>query len=193
MRSTPAVVDREADDEPVLDRHLPFLKKSPMISFNQIEKLAYEMGYRINDQGEIIGMKGRPLIGWADRWGYRLFRVGHDVGSAYVHRMVAYQQFGDKLYEPGTEVRHLDGNCANNEPTNLALGTASDNAQDKLPEVRRRAAVNAASYVRKLTETQVVQLREDRKQGATYLELMEKYKISSKGTISSIVNRKTYV
>lgn len=156
-------------------------------------KRAYEKGYRIVD-GEPVSPTGNVLSTCTNSWGYRKFSVRDEDRNrinVMVHRMVAYEKYGDALFEKGIHTRHLDGNKLNNHPDNIAIGTAFDNSQDKPPELRRRVAKIAASYQRKLTEEQVEQLRQDRQQGATYSQLMKTYGIA-KSTVSYIVNNKTY-
>lgn len=58
---------------------------------------------------------------------------------------------------------------------------------DRVPALRRKIAATAA---RKLTDVQVASLLEDRRNGATYAELNERYGIK-KSAISYIVNGKT--
>jgi hypothetical protein len=156
------------------------------------EEIAYIKGYRVDEEGNVYGLSGQKLIGWITRTGYHCFRIGKNIANLKTHRLAAYQWFGDAMFEVGIEVRHLDGNPLNNVKTNLALGTASQNAMDKLPETRLRAARIAARVVRKLTDAEAIQLRNDRNNGMSYDELKEKYGISSKSTISYIVNNKTY-
>lgn len=47
-----------------------------------------------------------------------------------IHRLVCWTFLGKQ--EKGTEIRHIDGNCKNNNLTNLAYGTKSDNMQDAI-------------------------------------------------------------
>lgn len=63
--------------------------------------------------------------------GYRYIRatVGGRPTALYVHRIVA-AAFLPKPSEGQTVVRHLDGNPANNDITNLAWGTQADNMAD---------------------------------------------------------------
>lgn len=89
------------------------------------------------------------------------------------------------------EVRHLDGDPKNNSVTNIAIGTHSENMMDVDPEVLRQKALHAASYRRSLTEDEVEELREFRRQGATYKQLCARFGIA-KSTVSYIVNYKTY-
>src|SRR5688572_33310467 len=55
--------------------------------------------------------------------------LGERRKSDWLHWLVAAAFLG--LCPEGMEVRHLDGNPANNRLTNLAYGTRSDNAFDR--------------------------------------------------------------
>lgn len=154
------------------------------------EQLAVLKGYRVDDDGNVYGPSGRKLKVWYQD-GYPIFRVGHSSCSVPVHRLAAYQKFGEALYVKGIECRHVDGNPSNSKPDNIILGTASDNAMDKDPAVRLGAAKKAAAVLRKLTESERDALLRDRRDGATYSELMKKYGLA-KSTVSYIVNGKTY-
>lgn len=84
--------------------------------------------YRITKQGEVFntrtGRKLRPYTG--DRTGH--LRVDINGTRHYVHQLVAELHIG--AGKPGQEVRHLDGNPANNHVSNLAWGTRSENVLD---------------------------------------------------------------
>lgn len=159
--------------------------------FTRHEAIAFRMGYRVDLHGRIRGLRGRILKGWWNNWGYHCFRVGHDIASVTVHRLVAYQKFGDKIYAEGVEVRHLDGNQRNNCPSNIDIGTASENCMDKPLGQRLRVAKLAALVVRKLRDEDVVALRADRAAGMKYVDLIKKYGVA-KSTVSYVVNGKTY-
>jgi hypothetical protein len=109
----------------------------------------------------------------------------------YVHRLQAYQSFGNKIFDVNITVRHLDGDSLNNSEDNIAIGSQSDNMMDILPSNRIKHALKAAKIQRKLLEEEVKQLRLDRAGGMKYDELIEKYGIS-KSTVSYIINNKTY-
>ena len=88
---------------------------------NELLIETFEKGYRIID-GIIYNPDGKILKGYVGKRGYRRFspvRTNH----VKVHRLVAYQKFGDALFEEGIEVRHLDNNKLNNSEDNIALGT----------------------------------------------------------------------
>lgn len=74
------------------------------------------------------GIVRKPSI---DR-GYEYITVRNDkrVIRVKVHRLVAYQLYGDRIFESGIVVRHLDGNSLNNRDENIAVGTQQDNVSD---------------------------------------------------------------
>lgn len=58
--------------------------------------------------------------------------------------------------------------------------------------MRQRVAVSGAEATRKLSDEQVIMMRLERKNGASYKELSDKYRVA-KSTISYIINKKTYI
>ena len=97
----------------------------------------YEGRYEVSDQGTVRTLrrprvKGGPLKPWAGEWGHlhvNLRRDGQQKQWA-VHRLVALIFIGP--CPDGLEVRHLDGNPANNAVDNLAYGTHAENMQDMI-------------------------------------------------------------
>lgn len=77
------------------------------------------------------GYGARLLQTDLDEDGYptvRLYRDGRRVRQ-HVHVLVARAFHGNPL--PNQQVRHLDGTCTNNTPSNLCWGTAKENAEDR--------------------------------------------------------------
>lgn len=149
-------------------------------------------GWRVSDAGIALKPDGSPQPVTPDKHGYLRFSVKHSDGeirAIYTHRLQAYQKFGEKLFEPGTEVRHLNGEL-DNSAQHIEIGTKSQNELDKPLETRAAFAAGAGGAARKLSDAQVAQLRQDRVAGASYKQLAEKYGIQ-KSTISYIVNNKT--
>jgi len=145
--------------------------------------LAYNKGYRVNQKGEVYSPSNKKLNPWIDDKGYYSFSIVLDDASVRirVHRLLAYQLFGSKIFKDDIQVRHLDGDCLNNTESNLALGSASDNSFDRPKPERVASAINAASHKIKYDWDQI---RKDRSNGMSYNDLMKKYKITSKGTLS---------
>lgn len=161
---------------------------------SKLLKEAVERGYHLNGMGQVVSPNDRILSTYLNDSGYPTFSIvyGDKVRPCPVHRLVAYLKFGDKLFEDGVMTRHLDGDQTNNHPDNIAIGTNSDNMMDQPKQQRIEKAKIAASHNRKLSESDAIQLRLDRANGATYKELMDNYGLKSKSTISYIVNGKTY-
>lgn len=155
---------------------------------NKREKvlLALEKGYSLTDDELIIGARGSVLSIKHDSGGYRLFQFKHrgKTTNVYYHDMVAYQKFGELLFAEGTVVRHLDGDKANNSFENIHIGTHSDNMMDIKENTRRKKALVASSFVRKYNREEVKEFYN--KNG--WANTLKHFKISSKGTLSFILN-----
>jgi len=166
-----------------------------MSKTNEILVLAFSKGYRVTEDGVTISPKGKLLK--TDRLKHipPYLALRYKKTNILVHRLAAYQWFGEIIFRPDIQVRHLNGDSRDNRRVNLAVGSASDNAMDVPIEIRRatqKIASTAGGKVRrKLTSEQAIALRVDRKNGLSYKELMQKYQIA-KGTVSYICNNKTY-
>jgi hypothetical protein len=155
------------------------------VIFSRVEEGAFKDGYRVTDDGRLISKSGRQMTPGIRGGGYPFFRVGKYGGCCSVHRLAGFQKFGIAIYEPGIEVRHLDGNKLNFSMSNLALGTATQNAQDKSPEVRLSAALNASRHVIKHDAAAV---RAHYELSASYKLTMAHFGITSKGTLHYLLN-----
>lgn len=156
---------------------------------------AHSRGIHVRDDGEIIGIRGLRKKQLNTSGYYRITvscgPLGVDRQPVRVHRLQAYQIYGDVIFEEGCQVRHLDSNSRNNKPDNIGIGTQSQNMFDRPAELRKEYALNAASFKRKLSNEQVAELRRKRKEGALLKHLVAEYGIS-KGNVSDIVNGKLY-
>jgi hypothetical protein len=160
--------------------------------------LAYEKGYRCDSEGNVLSKRGNILKTRPDSNGYLIFliriprRLGEEIGksrSVPVHRLQAYQKFGDKIFEKGIHVRHLNSNEKDNSDINISIGTPSENMMDKPKKIRIRTAINAAKSVRKFDDVTVSEIKQMYKETKSYKKVMEKYKISSKGTLHHMLNK----
>ena len=105
---------------------------------------------------------------------YRVFTISTVDGSfpIPVHRLVAFQKFGEEALVEGIHTRHKDGNSLNNLDENIVLGTATDNAMDRPKEARQK---HAAKGNQQLTPELIGQIRADHSQGLGYKRLRKKY------------------
>lgn len=99
---------------------------------------------------------GRVLKGYTDKNGYVIVALSKEGKVHYrkVHRLVCVAFHGTSQLP---EVRHLDGNPANNHQHNLAWGTQAQNAADR--DAHGRTRRGALSPRAKLTEAQVQEVR----------------------------------
>lgn len=168
-----------------------------MSTRNDMLLLAWEKGYRTTSLGQVVSPQG-TTISLRLESGYPAFTMHHHLkgkrakGSIRVHRLVAYQKYGKRLFSPGVEVRHLDGDRSNNRVDNIVLGTRSQNTLDISVTNRILKAKYAASFQRALTEDQVAEIRKKYADGVwKYKDIMKEFGIA-KSTVSYIINRVTY-
>ena len=157
-------------------------------------------GYRVLEDGKVQSFTGtilkpRMRYGRRENLPYACFSArtvcGSTTSEVMVHRMQAYQLYGDEAFFEGMVVRHLNGNSLDNSAANIAIGTHSENMLDRDPEARKAHALTAARVNRKLTFDQVRRLKEDRQKGLTYAKLGAKYGVSAT-TAFDIVKGKSY-
>lgn len=159
------------------------------MKYNELERIAYLKGYRVTEEGVVNGPNKKD-IGYFSKSGYRIINVKvHGKNKNFrAHRLQAYQKYGDKIYEPGTVVRHLDGNPANNHVSNIGIGTHSQNMMDVPKAVRLAKAKHATSFVKKYDHDKVIKFYYKTR---SYKQTMEKFNISSKGTLNFIIKQST--
>lgn len=146
------------------------------------------MGYRVNDKGQLVSPTGVERKLSQDSGGYlhTNIRICGKLCHLYVHQLVAYQKYGDAIYEAEC-VRHLDGNSLNNAIENIRIGTQSQNMMDIPYSVRKKKADNATSFVRKWNKKVVREYHENHSH--SYKETMNHFGITSKGTLWFILNK----
>lgn len=157
-------------------------------------KDAIKKGYRCTKDGKIIGAKGYELKLKMNHTGYYSFTIkGSDRPNKnytiLVHQFVAYKKFGNKSFNDGIFVRHLDGNGKNNSEDNIAIGTPHDNQMDMSPEARHLRSMSNKRP--KKWDTVVEEVRIDRANGFTYKDIYNKYGII-KSSLSYLLNSAYY-
>lgn len=111
-------------------------------------RTAHKLGYRITKAGIALGPNFNVLRTWpckSPRGGYLIFqiRLNGKKQPIKVHRLQAYQKYGEKVFEKYLEVRHENSNKMDNTWDNILLGTHSANMMDVPREVRVERAINA--------------------------------------------------
>lgn len=162
---------------------------------NKLVLETFQEGYDISKEGWLIRKDGSIK---------KEFRVGKNGylfvslrlpldkrGQVSIHKLQAYKKFGELMFKPNMVVRHLNGDSLDNSFDNIDIGTCSDNMMDILPEVRSIKAINATrkkqDSIRSFEERCLIY--EDLKNKIPYSEIMKKYSISSKGTLSFMKNK----
>lgn len=156
---------------------------------------SFEKGYRIDSYGRCYNKNNIERSLSVNSSGYKCFTVKSkefkNGTRLFVHRLQAYQKFGDKIFEKGIVVRHLNGDSLDNSWDNIAIGTHSDNMMDKSLECRINSSLIATrkmqNDIRSYEERCLIY--EDLKNGLSYKEIMKKHNVSSKGTLSFMKNK----
>lgn len=138
---------------------------------------AFRRGYRIvygfavNPEGRVLKCQSHARPG---RTGYLRFGIKLDGKkvSVMVHKLVAFQKFGEASLAPGVHVRHHDNDPLNNRNGNILLGNAHENMMDR-PESDRRD--HASKGNRKISEEVLAAIRKDHQSGIGYKKLRKKY------------------
>lgn len=160
------------------------------MDYHKREKALFEKGYYVDRMGNLYNPNGKRIVGSINSQGRRTTGVRDSrkcVTTISFHRMVAYAKYGDRLYDDNMLVRHLDGNPLNNSWDNIAIGTQHDNMMDMDISARiKRSSMTTKKYTDEIAR----EIRECHRNGMSYQEIMKRYNISSKGTLSFIVNKR---
>lgn len=152
-----------------------------------IEKIAYNLGYRVSKDGDLINPKGEIIKGCLRhpkrKYTSLAFTVKTEGKTKHcsIHRLQAYQKYKDDLYGVRVLVRHLDGNPFNNSFDNIAIGSPSDNFHDMTKEQQKQSIENLhKNQYRKYTEDVIKNVYEDYCKGLNRTQLSIKYNIPVK-------------
>ena len=145
-----------------------------MLIKEKIER-ALTLGYSISKEGKVKGPKG-DINGYKDD-DYLQFSIRGENKKIFkirFHKFQAYMKFGDRIFEKGLLVRHLDGNSLNNSWDNLELGNQQQNMLDRKEEDRKNHSKNS----KKLPQEEKEKIAKDKKEnGLSYRQLSKKYNI----------------
>lgn len=99
----------------------------------------------------------RALKGTPSSKGYLTVSLGSGGGwnTKAVHRLICEAFYGPAPFD-GAQVRHLDGNRANNHPANLDWGTQADNWQDRKAHGR---GMGEDHFAHRLSDQEVADIR----------------------------------
>lgn len=162
--------------------------------FSGIEIIAYNMGYRISVEGKILSKHGDVLKG-ENHNGYNYFKFRSPDNwkkmiKCKCSRLQAYQKYGDKIYEKGIVVRHLNNDRGDDSRDNIAIGTQSDNCMDNPVEDRKKRGYDASRKIVKHSDETVIKIRAEYASGMSYRQIGKKYNISSGGSLHHIIHKR---
>jgi len=148
-------------------------------NFGRVRRVA---GRMVRSNGRPQTFRERIIRLSRDEWGYPQCRV--DGKTRKVHVLVALAFIGPRPF-PEAVVRHLDGNPGNNAVSNLAYGTASQNALDGYDY---RGAIRTGQ---KLTEKQAGEIKELLAKGVRGRDLAKEFGVSEQ-TVCDIKHGRIY-
>lgn len=167
------------------------------MEFSHNEKEFFKQKYYVKDQC-VYNKKNQQLFMYKDDDGY--IRFGFVIGSrkdnsrkdisVKLHRIIAYQKYGDLIYVKGMQTRHKDNNKLNNDPSNILIGTQSQNMMDLSSDIRLKKSIHATTFKRKFSDLEVEKIRKYHAINRSYKRTMQKFDISSCGSLWYILNKK---
>lgn len=148
---------------------------------------AWSSGYFSDDNGNIYDKDNNRVPVSRTKSGHKRFTCyvsgvnERGWATVLVHRFIAFGKFGTELFNHPL-VRHINSDPSDNSPDNLALGTYKDNRADIPKEVlSKNGKKNAHKLVarsRKLTDEQIRDIRNLRKEGNTFADIANKYGVA---------------
>ena len=163
-------------------------------TFNKNEIYAHNKDYRVNREGVLLNPDGKTLKGYYKN-GYKYYKLRKEedytkYAAFKISRLQAYQKYKNDMYHKGIVVRHLNGKRDDDSFDNIAIGTQSQNIMDCPKQDRVKRATYASSKNRKYHTETILKIREDRKNGMTYSQLLKKYNIPNDSSLHYILYRK---
>ena len=156
------------------------------MKFSRLEEIAHNRGYRMDEKGIVNSNKTKNIGSIYKGYHHFSIKVEGKTRNIRSHRLLAYQKYGEEIYKPGIVVRHLDGNSTNNNASNIAIGTYSDNVMDMPKKVRMARALHATSFIKIHDHDKI---RAFHRIHRSYKKTMETFDISSKGTLNFILKK----
>ena len=156
---------------------------------NSLIKKFVESGkYNITRDGHVYNKETGHEVGYTKSTGYRHISIGHGNSkkSIAIHRIIWYV-YGDTPLSDTLVLNHKDGNPLNNCIDNLEQVTQKENNLHMYRVLKHPPVMGNC----KITKEQAEEIRELRKQGWKYEELMKKFNVG-KTTISYVVNKKIW-
>lgn len=149
---------------------------------------AYAKGYHVDKEGNILNPKNiklKPNL----KSNYYIFGLRYKNGqySILVHRLQAYQKYGEELFKEGIVVRHKNGIKTDNSWDNILIGTSQENSLD-IPIEKRILRTQGSTKIRqKYSNELIIYIRHKYMNGIKQIDLSRKFNIPKSG-IHHILN-----
>lgn len=148
--------------------------------------------YQIYSNGIILSRysaQGHLTSTWREagftQKGYR--RIKYKTVNIGIHRII-WAKFGQIPLSNDLVINHKDGNKTNNHIYNLELVPVAANNLHRFRVLKHPPVLGNAKINFQLAHC----IRADRALGMKYKDIMRKYGLSSKGTISAIIHHRTW-
>jgi hypothetical protein len=157
------------------------------LKYSRNEIYAYEIGYRVTEDGFLQSPSGK-YIGSINSSGYIKFSIQNKRKryAILAHRLQAYQKYGEKIYQKGLQVRHLNNNKQDNSYSNIALGTNKQNIADRDRDSVIKQALYASSFTKKYDYNKVKYYYNKTR---SYKLTMQEFNISSSSALHYILKK----
>jgi hypothetical protein len=164
---------------------------------NSLVVFAFEKGYKViglkifNPKGFEIKIsdnyKGYPKIN---------ISINRKTHTLPIHKLVAYQKFGESMFKKGIQVRHLNGDKYDFSISNIEIGTQSQNRRDIPISTRKQIGYVINLKKRKLSFEDAEEIRKNYfslKMKYGFIKKMAlKYNVSD-SAIKNLIKNKTYL
>jgi hypothetical protein len=108
--------------------------------------IAYEKCFRVTESGDFYGTKGKKNLTLRKGQRYPSFAITiypKETVTVNVHKFAAYCFYGDKAFQKGMQVRHINGDVLDISKKNIKMGTPRENVLDIPDEIRKRTTMIA--------------------------------------------------
>lgn len=152
--------------------------------------LAYELGYKVTENGEVYNPKGMKMkVSSNKNTRYPQISFKHS-GEGYcvrMHRLAAYCFYGQNIFNDRILVRHLNDDKTDLSKNNIVLGTQVDNMADISEEKQAEMSVKKREYALannikpprnvKISDEEVVNIMHLLASGLSQREVAKRYKV----------------